>query len=110
MGIRIVTSELCPADIAHFGTASTSHLVATVALDNGCLALGALSNLGFGHGLLHLEPTFVFSLLLDNFVAAKRNMRLLSAFTTRLVSTVFDGTLKDNKIRREICLESTLGA
>ncbi len=108
--IRVDACKHFATDVTHLGAASTYHFVAAITFDKRCLAFRTLSNFCFCHGFFYLESTFIFSFLLNYFIASKRNVRFFPTFSTRFIPTVLHRTLKDNEIEREIGLESTLGA
>lgn len=71
------------AHIANESTAGTRHLIAALALVELARAGGALSQLGFGHRILHLLPGERLALLFD-FIASQRDVGIFPAFATRL--------------------------
>jgi hypothetical protein len=97
-------------NITHPNPARTCHFVATVRLDKADFAFWASSDLGGTDSLFHFEAPFVLSFLLNNFFAAKRNVRLLSALATGFETAVFHGALENHLSRRKISLIATFGA
>lgn len=97
-------------NIAHPNPARTCHFVATVRFDKGDFAFGASPNLGGTDSLFHLEAPFVLSVLLNNFFAAERDVRFLSALATGFETAVFHGASENHLSRRKISLKVTFGA
>ena len=59
--VQVLFRDRLATNIAQFLATTTSHLVASIGLDEGCFALWARPNLGETNCLFYLEPSFILS-------------------------------------------------